>query len=130
MLNTAGLGAATGVDLPGHQLGGPTQHGQRHPDERRRVRQISEEELDGVLRIAHALADRTRVRVFYFLAPKGSSVGDLAEAFGLAASTVSHHLGVLLDAGLVRVRAEGRRHLYRRRQLQVVLVSSAEGTFG
>ena len=81
-----------------------------------------------MVRVAHALSDPTRVRLFYFLAPKGSSVSDLAEAFCLAASTVSHHLGVLLDAGLVRVRAEGRRHLYGRRSLQVVLVTSAADT--
>ncbi len=41
------------------------------------------------------------------------SVGDLVEATGLSQPAASQHLKVLRDAGLVRVRADGPRRLYR-----------------
>jgi len=40
-------------------------------------------------------------------------VGELVTATGLSYSLVSQHLQVLLDAGVVERRAEGRRRIYR-----------------
>jgi DNA-binding transcriptional ArsR family regulator len=40
-------------------------------------------------------------------------VGDLVEALPIGQPAVSKHLRVLRDAGLVRVRGDGRRRLYR-----------------
>lgn len=48
-----------------------------------------------------------------FLAQGEASVGTLVEHAGLSYSAVSQQLAVLLDAGLVRRRQEGRQRLYR-----------------
>lgn len=41
------------------------------------------------------------------------SSGDIAARFDLTFGAVSQHLGVLRDAGFVRVRSDGNRRLYR-----------------
>lgn len=51
----------------------------------------------------HALAHPLRETVLDLLLERAASVGELAEAVGRPKSTVAHHVGVLLDAGLVRV---------------------------
>lgn len=58
-----------------------------------------------------ALADPVRLRIVSMLAgaPGGSACGcDLEEPLGLAQPTVSHHLKILREAGLVEGRREGR----------------------
>ena len=56
------------------------------------------------LAVLRALADPTRFRVFSALREKERCVRDLVESEGLAQPLVSHHLGVLSRAGLVRAR--------------------------
>lgn len=41
------------------------------------------------------------------------SASDLAEVSGLSRPATSQHLAMLLDAGLLKVRSEGRHRLYR-----------------
>lgn len=60
-----------------------------------------------------ALADPTRRAILKALREGPLSAGTLAERFPLARSTLSQHLGVLLEAGLVEVEREGRRRIYR-----------------
>jgi DNA-binding transcriptional ArsR family regulator len=62
------------------------------------------------------LSDPVRLRLLHLVVhhPDGEvRAGVLAERVGRAPSTVSHHLGVLLEAGLVRRRRKGRERLYR-----------------
>jgi DNA-binding transcriptional ArsR family regulator len=42
----------------------------------------------------------------------GASAGDIQERVDMPASTLSHHLKRLLDAGLLRTRGEGTFHYY------------------
>lgn len=66
--------------------------------------------LDTALAFA-ALSQQTRLEVFRLLAaagPRGLTAGTIAERLGVVASTLSHHLGLLERAGLVRTRREGR----------------------
>jgi DNA-binding transcriptional ArsR family regulator len=64
--------------------------------------------------LASAFADPRRVRVLMALADgRTLPAGRLAEEAGVAASTVSNHLAVLLERGLVAVRQEGRHRYYR-----------------
>jgi DNA-binding transcriptional ArsR family regulator len=63
---------------------------------------------------AGAIADPARAAMLEALfdgAPR--SAGALAREAGVAASTASHHLGRLLDAGLVVVEPDGRRRAFR-----------------
>lgn len=52
-----------------------------------------------------ALADPTRRRLVERLVSGSASAGELARLLGLARVNVSHHLGVLAEAGLVDLRA-------------------------
>ncbi len=60
-----------------------------------------------------ALADPTRREVLKVLRGGERSAGELAEAFPLARSTLSQHLRVLREAGLVEVEVRGNRRVYR-----------------
>lgn len=60
-----------------------------------------------------ALAEETRLRIVGLLALGPKTVEELAEALGLRASTVSHHLARLSEVGLVSARAESYFNVYR-----------------
>lgn len=64
--------------------------------------------------IAKALSDPGRVRVFGALRDRELCVCQIVELLGLATSTVSKHMSVLRQAGLVGSRKEGRWVYYRR----------------
>ncbi|WBQ12071.1 ArsR family transcriptional regulator [Hyphomonadaceae bacterium BL14] len=62
-----------------------------------------------------ALAHETRLTVFRALmraGPGGLAAGALADAAQVSASNLSSHLNVLLGAGLVTVRRDGRQRIY------------------
>jgi DNA-binding transcriptional ArsR family regulator len=61
----------------------------------------------------HAIADGKRRVLLDLLRDGEQPVGAMAEAAGLSYSLASQHLHVLLDAGVVARRAEGRRRIYR-----------------
>jgi DNA-binding transcriptional ArsR family regulator len=60
----------------------------------------------------HALGDPTRRRVLAAVVPGPRSVTAIAEGLPVSRPAVSQHLKVLLDAGLVEARRDGRQHLY------------------
>ena len=60
------------------------------------------------LNITKALADESRLRLLMALRGGEVCVCQIAEFSGLAMSTVSKHLSVLYQAGLVNARKEGR----------------------
>lgn len=60
-----------------------------------------------------ALAEPQRRRILDALVGGERVVGDLATELGLAQPSVSKHLRVLKESGLVRVRAEAQRRWYR-----------------
>ena len=64
--------------------------------------------------VAHALADGTRRGLLRLVRDDEKSAGDLAAGFPhMSRPAVSQHLRVLHDAGLVSIRADGNRRLYR-----------------
>ena len=67
---------------------------------------------DELLQFFKALADANRLRIVGLLAHRAYAVEELASALELRASTVSHHLKRLSDAGLVRSEAQGHYHVY------------------
>jgi ArsR family transcriptional regulator, arsenate/arsenite/antimonite-responsive transcriptional repressor len=65
------------------------------------------------MNITKALADEKRVRTLLALMKGELCVCQITELFGLAVSTVSKHLSILYQAGLVESRKEGRWIYYR-----------------
>jgi DNA-binding transcriptional ArsR family regulator len=65
------------------------------------------------MNIAKALADENRVRALLALRRGELCVCQITELFGLAVSTVSKHLSILYQAGLVESRKDGRWIYYR-----------------
>ena len=61
----------------------------------------------------HAISNRNRRVLLDALRDGEQPVGALVSATGLSYSLVSQHLQVLLDAGVVDRRPEGRRRIYR-----------------
>ncbi len=61
----------------------------------------------------NAVAEPRRRQILVFLAPGERQVGEIVAAIGLDQPSVSKHLGVLRNVGLVRVRRNGRHRLYR-----------------
>jgi ArsR family transcriptional regulator len=69
--------------------------------------------MDRVLEIAKALADGNRLRALMALAGGELCVCQVIEMLGLAPSTVSKHMSILRQAGLVEARKDGRWIYYR-----------------
>ena len=59
------------------------------------------------------LAEPNRRRILDLLRDQEQAVGDLVAALGLSQPGVSKHLRVLREAGLVEVRTDAQRRLYR-----------------
>ncbi len=77
---------------------------------------IDAERADAMAPVLAALADPVRLRIVSMLiaAPEGSSCGcDLEQPLGLSQPTVSHHLKVLREAGLIEGERQGRWVHYR-----------------
>src|SRR5258708_2955707 len=63
------------------------------------------------------------------LASEGGSVGGVVRGLGLAQPSVSKHLGVLREVGLVESRRDGRQILYRTKAAALRPVHDWAGTF-
>jgi len=61
----------------------------------------------------NAIGEPTRRAILEYLAPGERSVGDIVDGLDVAQPSVSKHLRVLLDVGLVELRRDGRRAFYR-----------------
>ena len=61
----------------------------------------------------NAVAEPRRRDILVYLAQRERAVGDIVDALSLEQPSVSKHLRVLRDVGLVHVRRDGRRVLYR-----------------
>jgi ArsR family transcriptional regulator len=59
-------------------------------------------------KIAKALADETRLRIFEAISgAKRMNCGEIVSLRGVTPATVSHHLKILSEAGLIACRKEG-----------------------
>jgi DNA-binding transcriptional ArsR family regulator len=61
----------------------------------------------------NAVAEPRRREILIFLAGTERPVGDIVVALGLEQPSVSKHLKVLREVGLVRMRCQGRQKLYK-----------------
>ena len=67
----------------------------------------------------NAVAEPRRREILNYLALQERPVGEIVEALGLEQPSVSKHLRVLRDVGLVDVRSEGRQRFYRTNALAI-----------
>lgn len=75
---------------------------------------LARDDAEAVARRFRALADPTRVALVNRLARcEEACVCDLTEAFELSQPSISHHLRILRDAGLVTARRRGTWAYYR-----------------
>lgn len=70
---------------------------------------------------AKAIADETRQKIMTECCFCWISVGDLAGKLEVTQPTVSHHLAILRDAGLVNMREEGKQTFYTLNQENIVV---------
>ena len=78
---------------------------------------------DSLNRILHVIADPTRRRILESLKArsvqaktKGLCASDIEGKIGLSQPTISHHMSVLENAGLIRSQKEGQWRWYRRNE--------------
>lgn len=73
-----------------------------------------EQRLDWMEKLCKALGHPVRLKILYHLSrQEGYYCGDLVGLVGMAQSTVSHHLKLLKDAGLVLTEEKGTYVCYR-----------------
>lgn len=84
------------------------------PDEGEDLRPVEGREADDELALlTKAIGHPARVRILRILSRRTSCIcGDIVEELSLAQSTVSQHLKVLKDAGLIRGEIDGPRVCY------------------
>jgi len=77
----------------------------------------------------NAVAEPRRREILGYLAGAERPVGEIVAALGLEQPSVSKHLRVLRDVGLVRVRCQGRQKLYRTNAEAIRPLHAWAGTF-
>lgn len=60
-----------------------------------------------------ALSDPTRRRILELLSRGERAAGEIVESFDVSAPAISQHLKVLREAGLVEMRVDAQRRIYR-----------------
>lgn len=76
--------------------------------------------FDPVL-FAKALADETRQKIMKLCCCQWISVGEIVEQLHVTQPTVSHHLAILREAGLVDLREEGKQTFYQLNQQRITV---------
>ena len=79
--------------------------------------------------VFNAIAEPQRRAILDFLAGDERPVSDIVDALELAQPSVSKHLRVLRDVGLVRARREGKRVMYRTNATGLIPLHEWTGTF-
>ena len=77
-------------------------------------------QLDSVL-FSKAIADDTRQQIMTMLCCKWLSVNEIVAKSYVSQPTVSHHLAILREAGLVNVRQKGKQTFYTLNQERISL---------
>jgi DNA-binding transcriptional ArsR family regulator len=73
---------------------------------------MEQENFSTLLNFFKVLGNETRLKLVGFLANEELSVGELAELLNVKEPTVSHHLAMMKELGLVDFRAEGNVRIY------------------
>ena len=71
-----------------------------------------EQDENRAAEVFKALSDENRVRILRALADGERSAEELLSGLYIAQSTLSHHMKILTDAGLVKARKKGKHRFY------------------
>jgi ArsR family transcriptional regulator len=65
-------------------------------------------------KISKALGDGNRLKILHYIANKGGcgECSGIQEVVDLAQPSISHHVKILIEAGLIEPEKEGRNHKY------------------
>jgi len=69
--------------------------------------------LNDVTKVFKALSDSNRIRIIEMITDKAMCVCEITSILGLATSTVSKHLSILRDAGIIEDEKDGKWVNYR-----------------
>jgi ArsR family transcriptional regulator, arsenate/arsenite/antimonite-responsive transcriptional repressor len=86
---------------------------------------ISASDTVDAVAFAKAIADDTRQRIMTLCCCQRLTVSDITREVGLSQPTVSHHLAVLRDAGLVVAQRDGRETFYTLDQARITVCCGA-----
>ncbi|GAA1677820.1 hypothetical protein GCM10010977_29340 [Citricoccus zhacaiensis] len=92
--------------MPEFDAPAPTSHGHLAPDR---------STAENLARMLRALADPTRIQLLALMngaGPEGTTVKELTDALTFRQPTISHHLRILLDEGIVCKSQTGRQTWY------------------
>ena len=70
---------------------------------------------------AKAISDETRQKIMNLCCCESLSVNEIVEKLDVSQPTVSHHLAILREAGLVTVREEGKQTFYSLNQENIAI---------
>lgn len=62
--------------------------------------------------IFKALSDATRRRILELLIEKDRTAGEIADCFSISKPSISHHLSILKNAGLIQDERQGQKLVY------------------
>lgn len=82
-----------------------------------------------VARMFAALGEKTRLMIASHLVNRPHNVGELAELLGIPMVNMSHHLGVMRQAGVLEDEKRGRQVMYRFRD-DVFTPGDGDGVLG
>ena len=70
--------------------------------------------LQQIEKISKALGDSNRLKILHYISGKGGcgECSALQEIIGLAQPSVSHHVKILMESGLISAEKEGRNYRY------------------
>ena len=70
--------------------------------------------LQQIEKISKALGDSNRLKILHYISGKGGcgECSALQDIIGLAQPSVSHHVKILMESGLIRADKEGRNYNY------------------
>jgi len=70
--------------------------------------------LKQVEKISKALGDSNRLKILHHISKKGGcgQCSEIQDVIDLTQPSISHHIKILLEAGLIEAEKEGRHHKY------------------
>lgn len=75
---------------------------------------MTDQQLKQLEKTAKALGDQNRLKILHLIARQGGTgaCSAVQECLNLAQPSVSHHVKILIEAGLIQAEKEGRTHKY------------------